>query len=130
MLARAWKRSTDALLDRVQVRPGMRCLDLGCGSGGVTFDLARRVGPDGHVVGIDMDEVKLALGREAAGDAGIRNVELRLANVYDFHEPGGFDLVYCRFLLQHLARPVEVLQNMWEAVRPGGGIVLEDSGFH
>jgi ubiquinone/menaquinone biosynthesis C-methylase UbiE len=129
VLAQAWRPSTLALFDRVQLRPGMHCLDLGCGGGEVTFEMARRVGPDGQVTGIDMDDVKLALGREAAAGQGLANVELRSMNVYDFNERNAYDLVYCRFLLQHLARPVEMLGKMWAAVRPGGVIVTEDADF-
>ena len=61
VLARSWQPTTSALFDRVQLGPGMRCLDLGCGSGDVTFEMAERVGPDGSVTGIDMDMVKLGL---------------------------------------------------------------------
>jgi ubiquinone/menaquinone biosynthesis C-methylase UbiE len=77
MLARARRSDTLALLDLVGVGPGMRCLDLGCGGGEVTFEIARLTGPDGAVVGIDMDEVKLGLAREAAGERGLPNVETR-----------------------------------------------------
>ncbi len=45
VLARSWLPTTSALLDRVRPGPGMSCLDLGCGGGDVTFELARRVGP-------------------------------------------------------------------------------------
>ena len=62
--------TTSRLLDRVGLAPGMRCLDLGCGSGNVSFGLARRVGPGGSVVGIDMDEVKLALAGRATREKG------------------------------------------------------------
>ena len=56
VLARAHWPGTSALLERVVLHPGMRCLDLGCGGGDVTLELARLIGPDGHVTGIDMDK--------------------------------------------------------------------------
>ena len=59
MLARSWLPTRPSLFDRVQLGAGMRCLDLGCGSGDVTFEWPRRVGPDGSVTGVDMDKVKL-----------------------------------------------------------------------
>src|SRR5450432_4130581 len=129
VLARTWLPTTSALLDRVQLGPGMRCLDLGCGGGDVTFELARRVGPRGWAVGIDMDEVKIGLARQAAVSQGLPGVEFRVMNVYGWAEPNTYDLVYCRNLLQHLSRPVEVLRTMWEAVREGGVIVVEDADF-
>jgi ubiquinone/menaquinone biosynthesis C-methylase UbiE len=107
----------------------MRCLDLGCGGGEVTFELARLVGAQGHVTGVDMDEVKLSLARATAAERGLTNVEFRAGNVNDWDEPAGFDLVYCRFLLQHLSRPVDLLRRMWAAVTSGGAIVVEDADF-
>jgi ubiquinone/menaquinone biosynthesis C-methylase UbiE len=129
LLARAHWQNTSELLDRVGVRPGARCVDLGCGGGEVTFELARLAGEDGQVTGVDADEVKLALGRESAAKRGIANVEFRVANVNDWNEVGAYDLVYCRFLLQHLSRPVDLLERMWAAARSGGAIVVEDADF-
>jgi ubiquinone/menaquinone biosynthesis C-methylase UbiE len=129
ILARALAPGTEALLDRLPLRTGMRCLDLGCGSGGVTFALAERVGPSGAVVGIDMDEVKLGLTREEAARRGLANVELRAADVTAWRDPVAYDLVYARMLLQHLARPVDLLRRMWEALRPGGILAVEDADF-
>ena len=128
MLARCWQPTTSALLDRVGLAPGMRCLDLGCGGGDVSFEL-RQVGPDGSVVGIDMDDVQLALAAEAAVKQGLDNLEFRAMNVYQWAEPGSYDIAYCRFLLQHLSRPVDVLRRMWQAVTVGGAIVVEDADF-
>ena len=58
-----FRPTTLAVLDRVGVRPGMACLDVGCGTGGVAFDLARRVGPEGRVVRLDMDDLSAAFDR-------------------------------------------------------------------
>src|SRR5215510_3163017 len=55
LLAQVVWPTTERLLDRAGVAPGMRCLDVGCGIGAVTVELARRVGPSGHVLGIDFD---------------------------------------------------------------------------
>jgi ubiquinone/menaquinone biosynthesis C-methylase UbiE len=129
VLARSLWPTTSALLDRVGLGSGMTCLDLGCGGGAVTLELARLVGQDGQVTGIDMDEVKLDLARQAARDRGWSNVQFRAQNAYEWAEPDSYDLVYCRNFLQHLSRPVEVLRAMWAAVRDGGVIVVEDADF-
>lgn len=129
LLARDRWPDTRALFARVGVGVGMRCVDLGCGGGEVTFEIARLIAPNGVVVGVDMDEVKLALAREAAASRGITNVEFRALNVNTWDEPAAYDLVYCRFLLQHLSQPVALLRRMWAAVRPGGVIVVEDADF-
>ena len=129
VLARAHQQATSALLDRIDVRPGMRCVDVGCGSGDVTFELADRVGPSGHVLGIDMDEVKLGLARDTATEQGVANIEFRVVDVNEWSEPGVYDVVFSRLLLEHLGRPVELLRRMWEAVSPGGVVAVEDGDF-
>jgi ubiquinone/menaquinone biosynthesis C-methylase UbiE len=129
LLARERWDDTSALFARVGVRPGMRCLDLGCGGGEVTIELARLVGPNVSAIGVDMDEVKLDLARAAALQRGVTNIEFRAINVNEWNEPDTYDLVYARFLLQHLRRPVDLLQRMWAAVRPGGALAVEDADF-
>jgi 2-polyprenyl-3-methyl-5-hydroxy-6-metoxy-1,4-benzoquinol methylase len=59
LLAQIMSPTTDALLPRAGVRPGLRCLDLGCGGGHVSQRMACFVGPTGSVVGVDLDTVKL-----------------------------------------------------------------------
>ena len=129
LLARIKRDDTLELLLRAGIRPGMRCLDLGCGGGEVTFDLAVAAGPEGSVTGVDMDAEKVGLARESARERGIGNVEFRAGNVNDWDEPDAYDFVYSRFLLQHLARPVDLLRRMWAAVRAGGVIAVEDADF-
>jgi ubiquinone/menaquinone biosynthesis C-methylase UbiE len=129
VLARIKRDETLELFRCAGVRPGMRCLDLGCGGGEVTFDLALLAGPAGSVTGVDMDADKLALARKSAQERGIANVGFRSGNVNDWDEPDTYDFVYCRFLLQHLARPVDLLRRMWAAVRAGGVVAVEDADF-
>jgi ubiquinone/menaquinone biosynthesis C-methylase UbiE len=129
VLARAHWPRTSELFDTVRLGPGMHCVDLGCGGGEVTFEIARRVGPGGHVTGLDMDEVKLALARESAEQRGLTNLDFRTANVNEWSEPASYDIVYSRLLLEHLSRPLDLLRRMWAAVRPGGAIVVEDADF-
>ena len=50
-------------------------------------------------------------------------------NLHDWHEPAAYDVVYTRFVLQHLSQPVQMLRQMWEAVRPGGMLIVEDADF-
>jgi ubiquinone/menaquinone biosynthesis C-methylase UbiE len=129
LLARDRWPHTRALFERAGVGPGMRCIDLGCGGGEVTLELARLIAPGGTIVGVDMDAVELALASEAATERGIANVEFRAVNVNEWDEPAAYDVVFCRFLLHHLSQPVALLRRMWAAVRPGGVIVVEDADF-
>jgi SAM-dependent methyltransferase len=129
ILARIRRPSTLAFLEQAGLLPGMDCVDLGCGGGEGTFDLAAMVGPSGSVLGIDMDEVKVALARKTAVERGMANVEFRVGSVNDWDEPEAYDFVYCRCLLQHLSRPFDLLSRMWVAVKPGGALAVEDTDF-
>jgi SAM-dependent methyltransferase len=125
ILARAFRPGTLALLDRLALCPGMRVLDLGCGSGDVTLELARRVGPQGQVTGIDMDESVLQHARSSPAAENLP-IQWRNGHAEQLADPGQYDLIYARFLLSHLANPGEVLLRMVAALRPGGLIVIED----
>jgi len=99
LLARASWPDTSALFGRAGLRPGMKCIDLGCGGGEVTFKMATLVGAGGSVTGVDMDEVKLDLARKAAVERRETNVEFLATNVNEWNEPDEYDVVYSRFLL-------------------------------
>jgi len=129
VLARIQAVPTTRLLARVGIERGARCLDAGCGGGDVSLDLARIAGPDGEVVGIDRDEVKLELAREEARAAGLDNVSYRVADVTRLEAEGEFDVVYSRFLLAHLADPAAAMERLVAAARPGGLVVMEDIDF-
>ena len=106
-------------MDRLGVAPGQRVVDLGCGSGRTTLELAARVGPSGNVVGVDISAEMLARGRERA--AGLGNVEFVHADVqvYDLGE-ARFDAAYSRFGVMFFADPVAAFANVRRALRPGG----------
>jgi SAM-dependent methyltransferase len=121
--------TTTQLFEHAGLRAGMRVLDVGCGGGGVTLDLARLVGPEGHVTGLDFDAAILALAEQDAVDAGFHNVAFRHADATRLEEPPIYDLVYARFLLAHLAESKEALAGMIQATQPGGVVVVEDVDF-
>lgn len=125
VVARVMRPGTLALLDRAGLTPGLEVLDLGCGSGDVTVEIARLASPTGRVVGIDMDEGVLRHANSATDAAGAP-VEWRQGRVEDLDQEAAFDIVYARFLLSHLADPVDVLRRMCRAVRPRGRVVVED----
>jgi 2-polyprenyl-3-methyl-5-hydroxy-6-metoxy-1,4-benzoquinol methylase len=129
ILSRVMRPTTLDLLRRVGIRPGMACLEIGCGGGDLAFDMARMVGPTGKVIGTDIDEKKLELAGQEAEEQQLSNVEFRLADITE-SEPGtAFDLVHTRFVLTHLANPAQALARMRGALRPGGVIVVEDIDF-
>jgi len=117
-------------LDKVGLRPGRTCMDVGCGGGAVTRELARRVGSTGRVVGLDMDLAQLEIVRAEAAAQNIENIEYRVADVSNPpSDIRNLDLVYTRFLLCHLRSPADVLLWMVKSLKPGGVLAVEDCDF-
>lgn len=117
---------TRQLLLRAGLRRGMRVADLGCGVGTVTAILAELVGPAGQVVGVDFSGAQIAQARESL-PPGLANVSFVEASATDTGLPHeSFDLVYCRFLLLHLAEPRQAVSEMSHLLKPGGILVCED----
>ncbi|MET0147398.1 MAG: class I SAM-dependent methyltransferase [Ilumatobacteraceae bacterium] len=122
VLSRVLAPTTGALLDRIPITRDARCLDVGCGGGDVTAQLAARV-PDGTVVGTDRDDVKIALARADMP----ANVELRVEDVARTVTSGQtYDIVYARFLLSHLCDASAWVTALVGLVAPGGWLVVED----
>ncbi len=108
---------------------GQDLLDVGCGPGTITVDLAARVAP-GPVIGIDAVEAPLAVAREAAVDAGVDNVDFQVGDAYALpFDDGRFDVVHAHQVLQHLADPVAALREMGRVCRPGGLVAARDSDY-
>jgi SAM-dependent methyltransferase len=110
------------------LRAGISCLDVGCGSGDVTLNMAALVGAEGSVVGVDRDQSILQLASQEAERQG-RPVTVRRSNIEELAEESAYDLVFARYLLSHLPRPQRAVQLLLRAVRPGGHLVLEDVFF-
>jgi len=106
----------------------MKCLDIGCGGGDVSLDLARLVGNEGRVVGIDRDQVKIELAREEAENA-FTNAEFQVADILTDDLAGEFDLVFVRFVLTHLPDPDAALRRIRDVLRPGGILIAVDIDF-
>jgi SAM-dependent methyltransferase len=126
--ARVWEATAGRLLDQVGLAPGARCLDAGCGPGETMRLMAQRTGPTGRVLGIDSDGTLGAAALAMLHGAGHRNCRFLAHDLARGGPvPGGpFDIVYARLLLFHLPRRVAVLARLWDAVAPGGHLVVQD----
>ncbi|MCA1842808.1 MAG: methyltransferase domain-containing protein [Actinobacteria bacterium] len=109
---------------------GMRLLDVGCGPGTLTVDLARLVGPEGHAVGVDVSASVIQEATAHATAEGVGNVRFSAG---DFREvdvaDGSFDVVHAHQVLQHLRDPVGALAAMGRLARPGGIVAARDSDY-
>ena len=103
-----------ACFARLGVRPGWRCLELGCGNGSISKALAERVAPTGHVVASDIDLTHIA-GLQAPC-LEVRRIDI----LHDIIEKGSYDFVVARALLHHLKPARTALERMVVALKPGG----------
>jgi SAM-dependent methyltransferase len=103
---------------------GSRVLEAGCGVGAQTLTLARR-SPGAHFTSIDISAVSLAQARERAAQAGLHNVEFLQADLFaPPFAPARFDHVFVCFVLEHLPRPQQALQQLRRLLKPGGSITV------
>jgi SAM-dependent methyltransferase len=126
--ARVWEAATGRLFDEIGLSRGSRCLDVGCGPGETMRAMAERVGAVGRVQGIDLDASLGTLSIERLRAEGCHQCTFRRHDVTAEEPiPGApFDLVYARLLLFHLPARETVLARLWEAVAPGGHLVVQD----
>jgi len=118
-----WKA---AILDGLRLEGGERVLDLGCGAGDDAFDIAAKVGPEGHVTGVDISEFLIA---EAIRRSSTRNLSvsfeigdgrsLRFADEF-------FDAVRTERMLMHVPDPVKALAEMVRVLKSGGRVAVQD----
>jgi SAM-dependent methyltransferase len=112
-------------MDRAAIAAGERVLDVGCGCGETTLELARRVGPAGRVTGIDLSTAMLERAKGEARAAGLTNVRFENADAQTHSfPPAGFDLLYSRFGVMFFTDPAAAFANLGSALRPGGRIAF------
>ncbi|MEU2895969.1 methyltransferase domain-containing protein [Streptomyces sp. NPDC001273] len=111
------------------LRPGMRVLDIGCGPGTITADLAALV-PDGHVTGLDREPGILERARAVAAERALTNVDFVTGDVHALDFPDDtFDVVHAHQVLQHVGDPVRALREMRRVTAPGGFVAVRDSDY-
>ncbi len=104
-------------------------LDIGCGPGSITLDLARRVAP-GRVIGVDASEAVLVEARAAAEEAGDATTRFEAADAMRLpYADDSFDVVHAHQVLQHVGDPVELLREMVRVTRPGGLVAARDADY-
>lgn len=123
-------RSIEAIFDPMtrrrltsaRLKQGSNCLEVGAGAGSVMTWMATEVGQSGSVTAVDINtrflnnsptNVKILTG-------DVRNLPL---------EPESFDLIHTRYVLVHIPEAQTVLESLWKALKPGGGMVIEEPDF-
>ncbi|HEX7069468.1 MAG TPA: class I SAM-dependent methyltransferase [Rhodothermales bacterium] len=120
-----WQRqlapAQERMLEAARIEPGEQVLDVACGTGLVTFPVARAVGARGHVTAVDLSDKMVETATRQAEAVGIANVSFRQmdAEALDFPD-GSFDVVVCGLGLMYFPEPVQSLREMHRVLRPGG----------
>lgn len=112
------------------LRPGMRLLDVGCGPGTITMELADVLGPSGRVTALERTAGALDLARKEAERRGTTDVDFTVGDVQALDLPDGcFEVVHAHQVLQHLDDPVRALSEMRRVCAPGGVVAARDADY-
>ncbi len=115
----------EAVVARADPGSGRRVLDVGCGAGATTLDMARRLGPNGLSVGVDVSGPLLTLARQRARAQGLPQARFIEADAQDHaFEDGAFDAILSRFGVMFFPDPDAAFANLRRALRPGGDLVF------
>ncbi|MEU6658167.1 methyltransferase domain-containing protein [Streptomyces sp. NPDC046821] len=111
------------------LKPHMKILDIGCGPGTITADLAALV-PEGHVTGVDQAAGVLDQARATATERGLANVDFTTGDIHALDFPDDtFCVVHAHQVLQHVGDPVAALREMRRVTKPDGFIAVRDSDY-
>jgi SAM-dependent methyltransferase len=112
-------------MDRAAVQPSARVLDVGCGCGETTFELARRVGETGEVVGVDISALLIDAARKQGQGRLLSNIRFEAADAQTHRfRPESFDLVFSRFGVMFFDDPDNAFRNLRSAVKRGGRLAF------
>lgn len=122
---RARRAEVNRLAELLSLREGMTVAEIGAGSGWLTVEIARRVGPSGRVYSTELSAARLDDIRQAAGDAGLRNVTVLQAGERATNlSVACCDAIFMRRVYHHFSDPSSLLTSIHEALRPGGRLVI------
>ena len=125
--AHLYERVTLRMLRNAGVEAGMKVLDIGSGAGDVAIAAAQLVGPDGTVVGVDINPDILETARARAQQAGHANIEFLAGDARELELPHDFDAVAGRLVLMYLADPGPALKQLVTHLRPGGIVAFQEA---
>lgn len=127
--AQIYGPSTRRLFIEAGIKPGMRVLDIGCGAGDVTLVVADLVGPQGAVVGVDVNSAIVQTAQMRIQAAGLSNVSFIEGDIRSVDPGTDFDAVVGRLVLLYLGNPTETVRKVVNHLRPGGIVAFQEPDF-
>jgi ubiquinone/menaquinone biosynthesis C-methylase UbiE len=124
VLVEGFRGHSDAVLAKHAPAAGERALDVGCGFGDTSLDLARAVGPRGSVLGIDCCDAFLDFGRRDAREQGVENLRFENADAQTQAFDASFELCFARFGTMFFQSPLAAMRNLHRSLVPGGRLVM------
>jgi ubiquinone/menaquinone biosynthesis C-methylase UbiE len=124
-----WNRFGQQTVDRINLREGDRVLDVCCGSGASAIPAAVKVGITGQVIGADLAESLLALGRNKSQQQRLQNIEFRCGDFENLGFPdASFDAIVCVFGIFFVPDMEGAIRELWRMLRPGGKLAITSWG--
>lgn len=122
---RIQEENPEEMLEQLNVKPGMTVCDMGCGDGYYTIELAKRVGPDGKVIAVDIQPEMLQELSRRCQRSDLKNVEMILGEPHNPKLPvGKIDLILMVDVYHEFSNPAEMLDAMRKSLAPNGRIAL------
>ena len=124
-----WERFGRRTVERLDLRPGMRVLDVCCGSGASAIPAAEAVGSDGYVLGVDLAENLLQLAQTKATRRGLTQIEFKIGDMLNLEiREDDFDVVICVFGIFFVTDMETAIRELWQRVRVGGQLAITTWG--
>jgi len=124
-----WERFGRRTVERLELSPGARVLDVCCGSGASAISACELIGPTGYVLGVDLAENLLDMARNKAKQRGFTNIDFRTGDLLNLGLPeANFDAVVCVFGIFFVPEMEAAVRELWRLVRPGGKLAITTWG--
>ena len=111
-------------MEAAAVQPGERVIDIGCGCGDTSFEIARAVGEAGSVLGVDVSQPMLEVARTNGAKTQFRNLDFRCADASEATLPSAIDLLFSRFGVMFFGQPIPAFGHMRKSLRSDGRCVF------
>lgn len=126
-IVKSYQRRTQALvLDDTQIEKGMNILDLGCGTGWATLEIASRMEGTGRVIGLDLSEKMTEQAERKLAGLGYTNVDFIVGSASNLDYDGYFDYVLSTNAFHHFSDKEGVFSQVWQSLKPGGVFLVQD----